>query len=108
MGYPASIACAGGRPSPAAPDFPVVEIGSPFSESRPQAGDRRCTLVIPMLVRDPDVAAAGERPDDAHPDARLVRAFTEGEPAAVRRVERWAWEIVHFRWGSIPLADRAD
>lgn len=39
---------------------------------------------------------------------RLLRAFLAGEPAAVRQVERWAWEIVHFRWGSIPKDERED
>jgi RNA polymerase sigma-70 factor (ECF subfamily) len=61
-----------------------------------------------MTARDPETAVAGDRRGDTHLDARLLRAFLDGEPGAVRRVERWAWEIVHFRWGSIPLSDRAD
>jgi RNA polymerase sigma-70 factor (ECF subfamily) len=39
---------------------------------------------------------------------RTLRAFLAGEPAAVRQVERWAWEIVYFRWGSIPPEERED
>jgi RNA polymerase sigma factor (sigma-70 family) len=38
----------------------------------------------------------------------VLRAFLAGEPKACRMVERWAWEIIHFRWFGIPLDDRAD
>ena len=61
-----------------------------------------------MSVPRRETAVAGGRSEEAHPDAALLRAFVAGEASAVRRVERWAWEIVHFRWGSIPQADRAD
>lgn len=48
----------------------------------------------------------------AHPERsaedRVLRAFLAGEPAACRSVERWAWEIVHFRWFGIPVDERPD
>ncbi|HEY7726864.1 MAG TPA: sigma-70 family RNA polymerase sigma factor [Candidatus Eisenbacteria bacterium] len=47
------------------------------------------------------------RPARAEED-RALRAFLAGDPAACRSVERWAWEIVHFRWFGIPLDERPD
>lgn len=47
------------------------------------------------------------RPESADED-RTLRAFLAGDRAACRSVERWAWEIVHFRWFGIPQDDRPD
>ncbi len=47
------------------------------------------------------------RPESSAEDG-VLRAFLAGDPAACHSVERWAWEIVHFRWFGIPLDDRAD
>jgi RNA polymerase sigma factor (sigma-70 family) len=41
-------------------------------------------------------------------DEPLLRAFLRGEPAACRRVERWAWEIIHFKPYGIPHDERED
>lgn len=40
-------------------------------------------------------------PEGRGADEALLREFLAGDAAAVRRVERWAWEIVHFRWSSL-------
>ena len=44
----------------------------------------------------------------SEPDEALLRAFLRGEPAACRRVERWAWEIVYFKPYGIALDERED
>ncbi len=61
-----------------------------------------------MFFANRESAPIRARTEDEPPDVALLRAFVAGERSAVRRVERWAWEIVHFRWGSIPLDDRGD
>jgi RNA polymerase sigma factor (sigma-70 family) len=54
---------------------------------------------------------AGEKaagPAAARGDDRLLRDFLAGDAAAVRRVERWAWEIVYFRWRALGEDERDD
>lgn len=48
------------------------------------------------------------QPQPAHESDGELRNFLAGDPATCRVVERWAWEIVHFRWFGIPVEDRRD
>ena len=44
----------------------------------------------------------------AHPDEPLLRQFLSGDPAAAKKVQRWAWEIVFFKRLGIPTDDHDD
>ncbi len=47
-------------------------------------------------------------PERREADDDLLQRFLRGQPAACRRIERWVWEIIAFKYWKIPKDDWDD